>query len=163
MAWVRWLWQTSTGWRLMAVAALSFVVAGCADQGPVVPKSYRCQPVSADVLANITSTFVAEIPVVVAYQVSSYDPQNRGWIFVTVATGGFPAGVHHVDREFPSPTYAVHAGRLYSADGQAIRYSEGSATPNLSEVPRSPNPLSLGYDEANAASFDCVKEAMRWG
>lgn len=139
---------------------LSCVVTGCAEQGAVVPKSYRCQPVSAEVLAEITSTFVAEIPVVLAYQVTSNDPQNRGWTFVTVATDGFPSGIEHVEREFSAPTYAVHAGRLYASSGQAIRYSEGSSTPNVSKVPRSPNPLSLGYDEANAASFDCVKEAM---
>ena len=101
------------------------------DEDEPDPYDERCKSVNQATLKQIRGTFVAPVGVIRAYQVTS--EETRGLTFITLATQGFPKGVFAKTGELAAPTYATHKRRLYTASGQAIRFSEGSKTPNITD------------------------------
>jgi hypothetical protein len=93
--------------------------------------------------------------VVVAYQVK--DAELPGYIAVVVGTDGFPKGVPHKSEEIPAPDYALYKGKLYTASGQAIKYS-GESIPNVTSI--TINGLTVSYAESGDLAFDCVKAEL---
>lgn len=130
-----------------------------ADQEPVKPKHAACKPVPPELLKRITDAFVAPVDAVVAYQARSTD--SPGYTAITVGTDGFPDGVPRRDTEIPAPDFGLWKGELYTASGQAIRYTGGNL-PETADIP--PEPGSWGlvgvYDSAAEKAFDCVKDQL---
>jgi hypothetical protein len=122
------------------------------SEDTAAPVHEECKKSPASTVERITSTFVAPVKVVTAYQVRSKDTPE--YLSVTVGTDGFPEGVAHKDQETPAPDYAIYRGKLYTASGQAMRYS-GESIPNITDV----DPL-LTYMDATDLSFDCVKAEL---
>jgi hypothetical protein len=116
------------------------------------PKHPECKKPTAATIKRITSTWVAPAKVIVAYQVK--DHETPGHVAVTVGTDGFPKGVPHKSEEIPAPDYALYKGKLYTASGQAIRYS-GESIPNVTSAN-----VNLVYTDAGDLAFDCVKAEL---
>jgi hypothetical protein len=110
----------------------------------------ECKKPPAATVKRVTSTWVAPAKVVVAYQVK--DKEVAGYIGVTLGTDGFPKGVPHKSEEISAPDYALYKGKLFTASGQAIRYS-GESIPNVTSI----NDLNVSFAEAGGIAFDCVK------
>lgn len=125
------------------------------DSAAKRPAHSDCKPVPAADLKQITDKFVAPAKVVSAYQVVS--TEVKGYVAITVGTDGFPKGVFHKTGEIPAPSFAMYQGKLYTASGQAIRFTNGSNVPNISDLP---NGYELVYLEATTHSFDCVKASL---
>jgi hypothetical protein len=139
---------------LLWVACL--LLAGCGssdDASSSGPKHPECKKPRAATVKRITSTFVAPVEVVVAYQVK--DTEVPGYIGVVVGTDGFPKGVPHKSEEIPAPDYALYKGRLYTASGQAIRYS-GESIPNVASI----SDITVSFADAGDRAFDCVKAEL---
>lgn len=118
------------------------------------PAHKECKKPSAATLDKITSTFVAPATVVAAYQVK--DTETPGLVSVVVGTDGFPEGVSHKDAETPAPSYATYKGKLYTASGQAMRYS-GDSLPNVTD---NPDLIGAAYAPSDDLAFECVKAEL---
>ena len=140
------------GWIIGIVAVAA--ITACSTAKPSSPSNPDCNPVATTTLDLITQTFVAPAQVIASYQVAS--TETPGWIFVTVGTEGFPSGVSHKPGEIPAPSYATFDGILYTASGQAVRYSPSPSIPNVSGT----DDPGRAYDPANNASFQCVKDVL---
>jgi hypothetical protein len=142
---------------LVLLLCVAFLLGGCGgsseDASSSGPKHPECKKPPAATVKRITSTWVAPAKVVVAYQVK--DKEVPGYIGVTLGTDGFPKGVPHKSEEISAPDYALYKGKLYTASGQAIRYS-GESIPNVTSI----NDLNVSFAEAGGIAFDCVKAEL---
>jgi hypothetical protein len=132
------------------------LLAGCGssdDSSSSRPKHPECKKPSAATVKRITRTFVAPVKVVVAYQVK--DTEVPGYIGVVVGTDGFPEGVPHKSEEIPAPDYALYKGKLYTASGQAIRYS-GESIPDVTSI----NDITVSFADAGTLAFECVEAEL---
>jgi hypothetical protein len=140
----------------LCACAAYLLLGGCGsseDASSSGPEHGECEKPPAATVKRITSTFVAPVKVVVAYQVK--DTETPGFIGVVVGTDGFPESVPHKSEETPAPEYALHKRTLYTASGQAIRYS-GESIPNVTSI----NNLTVTYTDAGNLAFDCVEAEL---
>jgi hypothetical protein len=133
------------------------LIGGCGGSDEAAssgPEHAECKKPPTATVDKITATFVAPVEVATAYQVK--DTETPGYVAVVVGTDGLPEGVPHKDEEIPAPGYALYKGKLYTADGQAIRYS-GDSLPNVND---NPDLIGAAYNPSNGLAFECVKAEL---